>query len=272
MVKGKKRRRSGKKINGIKQKLIITAVISTIVIAFVCSKTSFPNRLIELIKAHAYGAKIPENYSTHGIDVSYYQGKINWNDVCFYATERTNRTSYNSALPRHEIDFVICKATEGCTIVDSTFKYNFYGAKKANKRCGAYHFFSTQTDAQKQAEHYIFNVRLRSGDFPPILDIEKQGKMSADEIRKATIKWLTAVENHYNVKPIIYTMESFRADILNTPEFDKYKFWIAHYNVSKPDNNRWAIWQHSDCGRIMGIKGNVDMNVINGNISDILIK
>ena len=79
------------------------------------------------------------------------------------------------------------------------------------------------------------------------------------------------VEKHYGATPILYTSYRFRKDYLNTPEFDRYPFWIAHYYVDKLSyTGEWKFWQHSDRGHVDGIKGEVDVNVFNGTYEDLL--
>ena len=73
------------------------------------------------------------------------------------------------------------------------------------------------------------------------------------------------VEKHYSVTPILYTGYKFRTSYLNTPDFDHYPYWIAHYYVDTLEyKGEWAFWQHTDAGRVDGINGDVDINVFNG--------
>ena len=79
------------------------------------------------------------------------------------------------------------------------------------------------------------------------------------------LKWLRIVEKHYGVKPILYCSYSFRRDILTAKEFDNYPLWIANYYVDQlAYTGDWKFWQHTDFGRIAGIKGKVDINLFNG--------
>lgn len=77
------------------------------------------------------------------------------------------------------------------------------------------------------------------------------------------------VEEHYGVKPIIYTNVDFYTRILKD-DFDEYPLWIAHYlEKHRPRIYRdWSFWQHSETGKVNGIKGNVDFNVFNGDSAD----
>ena len=90
--------------------------------------------------------------------------------------------------------------------------------------------------------------------------------MVADElIRKRVKEWLDVVEEYYGVRPIIYTNVDFYTRRLKD-DFDEYPLWIAHYLEKKSPRiyRDWDFWQHSETGRVNGIKGNVDFNVFNG--------
>jgi len=90
-------------------------------------------------------------------------------------------------------------------------------------------------------------------------------------LRTNVIRWMDYVEQHYGATPILYTSYTFRRDYLNTPEFDRYPFWIAHYYVDHLQyKGPWTFWQHSDRGHVDGINGEVDVNVFNGSYEDLL--
>ena len=82
--------------------------------------------------------------------------------------------------------------------------------------------------------------------------------------------WLHIVEDRYHVKPIIYTYYKFKKQYLDTPVFDDYPYWIAHYYVDKIEyQGEWKFWQHTDAGKLPGIKGYVDFNIYNGSFYDL---
>ena len=193
----------------------------------------------------------------HGIDVSHYQENIDW--------ERLRNASLNSS----PVSFVFIKATEGTTLLDDNFNLNFYEANDFIR--GAYHFFLPDVDAQKQARFFLKQVHLDPGDLPPVLDVEKAGTLTETQLQKAVKTWLDIVEKEYGVKPIIYTGYKFKLRYLNTPAFDEYPYWIAHYYVEKLEyKGKWNFWQHTDCGKVTGIKGNVDCNIFNGSFEDLM--
>lgn len=199
-----------------------------------------------------YGVCMPAGYRVHGIDISHYQGEINWKMLA-----QTRQGQF----PVH---FVFMKATEGGDYPDDKFVANFDSARVHGFIRGAYHFYNPKTDANKQADFFISSVKLEPGDLPPVLDIEKKGK----DIKKlqADLKvWLRRVEAHYGVKPIIYASYKFKTRYLNDSVFNTYPYWIAHYYVdSVRYEGDWKFWQHTDVGTLPGIEEKVDLNVFNG--------
>lgn len=202
----------------------------------------------------------PEGYSVYGIDISRYQGDVNWELLC------------NQGIIRdHPVRFVFIKATQGNEWIDPQFSYNFTQARKYGFRRSAYHFFSTSVSAKVQADFFIKNVKLEEGDLPPVLDVElpPQG-MSDREFKFSVLEWLSLVERHYGVKPILYTYYSFKLRYLNDFIFEQYPYWIAHYDVDEVAyKGPWCFWQFSDKGQLPGIKGHVDLDVFSGTLDDL---
>lgn len=200
----------------------------------------------------------PEGYPIRGIDISHHQGSIDWDEL--------SRSPIGGVL----ISFVFIKATEGKSLLDENFNDNFFQAGEYGLIRGAYHFYSPTVPAREQADYYIKQVHLTEGDLPPVLDIETVGRHTTESLRKEILAWLEQTERHYKVKPIIYTYYKFKQKYLDTPEFDSYPYWIAHYYVEKLDyKGEWKFWQYTDCGRIAGIKGAVDLNIYNGSMYDL---
>lgn len=234
---------------------IVLAIVAAIILFFV-------GRLI-VDKAFNINAKYGEivypEGDVRGIDISHYQEEIDWDRL------------RNAELGGVPIRFIFIKATEGVDLIDENFNHNFYHARNNGFLRGAYHFFSTTTDPVRQAKHYCKIVQLDSTDIVPILDVEKRDGLTVAQLRTNVIRWMDYVEQHYGATPILYTSYTFRRDYLNTPEFDRYPFWIAHYYVDKLKyTGEWTFWQHSDRGHVDGIKGEVDVNVFNGTYHDLL--
>jgi lysozyme len=201
--------------------------------------------------------EIPVNYEIHGIDVSRYQKIINWKEV------------KDMQVKDIKIGFAFIKATEGIGNIDEQFRRNWLKAEEQNIYKGAYHFFIPGKSGNKQAYNFIQIVTLKKGDLPPVIDIEQSYGVPAIEIRKEITEWLSTVEKQYNVKPIIYTSISFYTDYLQEG-FEQYPIWIAHYlQPQKPRFDRkWSFWQHSESGRVNGIKAPVDFNVFSGDSTE----
>jgi lysozyme len=198
-----------------------------------------------------------------GIDVSEYQDDINWDEV----------KEIEGNFP---IEFIFIRSTVGNDRRDYKFK-KYWAKAKANKFiCGAYHYYRPNENSIEQANNFIKNVTLKKGDFPPVLDIEKLPKeQSIDRLKVGLQRWLDVIEEHYGVKPIIYSSESYYNDFLKE-DFSDYPFWIANYTAFYSDiDDDWSAWQVSENGKVKGIKGRVDVNIFNGtslDLKELLIK
>ena len=205
----------------------------------------------------------PEGYEIRGIDVSHYQQEIRWEKL------------RNASMGADPVTFVIIKATEGESIIDEYFNDNFYQAFRNDFIRGAYHFLTPDVPAERQARFFIRQVHLETGDLPPVLDVEDERKWRAAGytdamIREMVAEWLRIVEQHYGVRPIVYSGYKFHRDILSDSVLDRYPRWIAHYYIDNPrEDVRWTFWQHTDCGKIKGIRGSVDCNIFNGDMDDL---
>lgn len=202
----------------------------------------------------------PEGYEIHGIDISHHQGRIDWAEL-----------REKGLINQSPIRFVMMKATEGASRVDENFADNFHQAREYGFTRGAYHFYSVYSPAEEQATFFIRHAKLENGDLPPVLDVEHKPKhQTNEEFVASVLKWLDIVERHYGVKPIIYTYYKFKIRYLNDSIFDSYPYWIAHYYVDKVDyDGPWKFWQHTDAGRLPGIKGQVDFDIYNGSFYDL---
>ncbi len=236
------------------RRIILSAfIIITIIIAGVFFYQWSIYKKAKFTHYAEFGIAIPGRYAVHGIDVSRYQETIAWGEV--------------KAMDVSEIrlQFAFIKATEGVSKTDPKFTVNWKKSKQAGLYRGAYHFFIGSRSGKQQAAHFINNVKLESGDLPPVLDIEQLNSATPESLRKEAMLWLQTVESHYGTKPIIYTNVDFYSRYLGS-DFDEYPLWVAHYYQPKePRIQRgWHFWQHSDKGRVNGIRSKVDFNVFRG--------
>lgn len=258
--KGKKQK---KKSNAKKGNFPVVVILVVLGIALAIGLYSYVFQRYVLspysrFRASHSEVRYPDGYSVRGIDISRYQGAIDWQKV------------KDAMVGGSTIQFVFIKATEGVTIFDPHFNDNFYKVREHGLLRGAYHFFTPSENGEKQAAHFLRQVHLEEGDLPPVLDVEEIGRLSGKQLRKEVLDWLKIVEAHYGVKPIIYSGYSFKKSYLNTPEFNDYPFWIAHYYREKLTySGNWMFWQHTDLGDVEGINGDVDLNIFNGTIEDL---
>lgn len=204
----------------------------------------------------------PSRYPVRGVDVSRYQGQINW-----------------ELLASNDISFAFIKATEGSSHVDSCFSYNYEEAHKTGLRIGAYHFFSYDSEGQTQADHYIAVVEKTDGMLPPVIDLEfygdkKQNPPAQSQVRQELTVMLDRLEEYYGMKPIIYATEkSYKLYLANA--FQEYDIWIRNVFTSPrlSDHREWTFWQYTDRERLEGYQGDenyIDMNVFRGSSEDFL--
>jgi lysozyme len=193
----------------------------------------------------------------HGIDVSRWQGTIDWDAVRDAGTR-----------------FAFIKATEGGDHADPSFWENWQGAKRAGVLRGAYHFVFWCRPAREQALWFLMNVPPDPDALPPVLDLEWNGesdtcprKIDPVIARGMVQELLTAMEAHTGKRPIIYTDITFHRDVLAGGHFGGYSFWLRSV-ADEPRNvygdRPWTFWQFTTTGRVPGIRGNVDRNAFVG--------
>jgi lysozyme len=186
-----------------------------------------------------------------GIDVSEYQGEIDWDEA--------------DSIENFKIGFVFVRATCGIDKLDFNFKENWKQVRSKKIIRGAYHYYRPNENSIAQAKFFVKTVKLSKGDLPPILDIEQLPEnQSIDSLKVGLHRWLDYVDAHYKIKPIIYTGESYYKDFLKD-EFSEYTFWVANYNFwVESIKDDWLFWQFSEKGIVNGINENVDINIYNG--------
>jgi len=202
----------------------------------------------------SFNIRIPDKYTIHGIDVSYYQGRIDWRRV------------KNMREGKVHVSFAFIKATEGVLIVDPYFQRNWREGPKAGIICGAYHYFRPRTSGKWQARFFLQNVKIQKGNLPMVVDIEELDGVAPTAMRAELMDFIKYIETKTKVKPIIYSGLTFYEDYL-AGYFDDHTLWIAHYYQPKLQVGQamnWKFWQHSDKAKVNGINHVVDFDVFNG--------
>ncbi len=194
-------------------------------------------------------------HPVQGIDVSRYQGRIDWKAVRAAGTR-----------------FAFIKATEGGDHLDPNFMLNWTGAKAAGVPRAAYHFVWWCRPAAEQAAWFIRNVPRDASALPPVIDAEwAHGPNCSRRVSRedgiAKIRIISdMLYRHYGRMPILYTDINFHKDVLvgvNLPN----PFWLRS-TAAEPHvryaSRRWTLWQFTQTGRVPGIKGHVDRNAFYG--------
>ena len=187
-----------------------------------------------------------------GIDVSQYQGSINWDEVL---------------LTKHPLRFAIVRATMGNNGVDAKFKDNWSALKRVGLQRGAYHYYRPFENSVEQANNFISQVQLQPGDFPPVLDVERMSPLGAANLRKGVQNWLRIVGQYYHCKPIVYTGRFFYERYLKG-SIDGYPLWVASYGPhQKVSHLPWQFYQFSEKMVVHGINTFVDGNFFQGSLT-----
>ena len=195
-----------------------------------------------------------------GVDVSHYQGVIDWAQVAGAS-----------------IRFTFAKATEGTIYVDATYPVNRAGAEGMGIRFGAYHFgrpegTSVATlagSAIAQADHLVDVAQPQPGELPPVLDLEVTGGLGTDALAQWAQAFLDEVKARTGVSGFVYSSPNFwKTRLANTGNFALagYRLWVAHWTANAsptlPAGNwggiGWTFWQYTDCAKIPGFLKCVD--------------
>jgi GH25 family lysozyme M1 (1,4-beta-N-acetylmuramidase) len=234
-----------------------------------------PNRLICALGVAALqlcSMSASAQTQVNGIDVSKWQGTINWTSARNSGTE-----------------FAFIKSTEGVNAVDPTFHQNFVGATNAGVLAGPYHyarpdsFVSDPLDAVKEANDFLEAIvpYYEQGSYlPPVLDVEEfsftpPGGASMKNFVSGWVQdFSDTVLETLGVRPIIYTSQS-AANTYFTPAIaSNHDLWIAWWKPNPTDDppvqsdtpswNPAPYWQWTATGSVAGISGNVDRDVFFG--------
>ena len=200
----------------------------------------------------------PEQWEVFGVDVSAYQGNVDW-----------------AVLAEQGVDFAFLKATEGSLLQDRQFAANWAGAAEAGVRAGAYHFLSYDSPGDTQADNFIAVVPVTEGALPPVVDIEFYGEYleeppEKEHVRSILDPLLERLEEHYGVKPILYVTYRSYYRYIAGGGYGDYPIWCSSPTIF-PLVAGWDFWQYSHSARLPGYDGDqdrIDLNIFRGSRAD----
>lgn len=195
---------------------------------------------------------------TSGIDVSRWQGEINWEAVA--------AAGYR---------FAVIRATIGNHYTDPRFYENWSGAKDAGLLVSAYHVVKPEHPADSQIERLFDVLDDRKANLPLVLDVELSDGLSPADVTACIRDCLQEVEDGDERKPIIYTARWFwNNQVLESPDWAEYDLWVANYGVSAPALpagwDAWKFWQYSESGQVPGIAAATDLDWFAGSEEELL--
>jgi len=219
--------------------------------------------MIESVERRLLMARVP------GIDVSHWQGGINWPSVATAGKK-----------------FAFQKATESIDYIDPTLATNMTGGKNAGVLMGVYHFGRPSTaagDAVAEADWFVDRAGqyMMPGHLPPVLDLEDGASLTATQLSNWVQQFENRVFDRAGVTPIIYCNSNYAINEL-TSAVSIYPLWIANWGAGNGDPmttgsppcgvwgaGNWDFWQYSSTGAVSGISGNVDLDVFNGTLAQL---
>ena len=205
----------------------------------------------------------PEKVHWIGIDISRYQGAIDWVKV-----------------KKSGVDFVLLRSSigDGSTIVsgeDIRFASNVVEAKKAGLMVGAYHYLWAETveDAITEAKFFIKTISPYALDFPAVLDFEEPSQQLnlTNEERTAIAKAFLEEVKSAGYYPMLYTNRSWAVGYLNMDELKDYEIWLAEWFPKPSYRGDFGIWQYTAYGSVSGIEGDVDLDVCYKNYRKLIL-
>jgi GH25 family lysozyme M1 (1,4-beta-N-acetylmuramidase) len=222
--------------------------------------------VIALIPLLSVGASDAATTRAKGLDVSNFQGAIDWGKVA--------NAGYR---------FAFGKATEGTAYNDKTYTANRNGSEAAGLVFGAYHFArptgasvaAATASAIKQANHFLTIAAPQPGELPPVLDLEVTGSLTKQRLLAWTLAWLDQIDARTGVEPFLYTSPLFWKGSLGDSTAAAAAgtgLWVAHWtaktNPLVPAQNwngsGWKFWQWTNCVAVPGIKHCSDGDRMNG--------
>lgn len=204
----------------------------------------------------AFATSASSNQIYNGIDVSNWQGYINYEQV-----------------KNDGIDIVYIKSSQGSNIVDAYFKINYNDAKANELKVGFYHFLTARNEEEAIIEADFFSsvISNTNPDCKLAMDFEVFDDLTVPEINDISEAFLERVKEVTGKEVIIYSDAYAARNIFGENLAQKYPLWIAEYGVEIPGRSNWELWegfQYTSQGVISGIRGYVDRDRFT---SDILL-
>ncbi len=229
-------------------------LLSSSALALTACETDLPEGPPPERTAEAQQTSCDFGPSVPGLDVSYYQGTINWPTVAADGWK-----------------FAIARISHSTTFMDPQFQANWSGIQGAGMIRGAYQYFEPTEDPLAQAQIVIDAVgRLGPGDLPVTVDVESNDPVDPSTYAAVLGTWLDAVEEGTGKKPIIYTGRYYWNDNVGTDAYADHLLWLAAYVDGCPTPPSawpdWNIWQWTSTGTIPGMPqaSAVDKNYFQG--------
>jgi lysozyme len=198
----------------------------------------------------------PGSSTVEGVDVSVWQGDIDWKKV---------RASGRA--------FAVIRVSDGAYHFDSKFDQNWSGAKAAGLARGVYQFFRASQDGTAQADMLLEHVGSDVGEIDPVADVEVSDGVSAATMNTHLAQWMTRIEQATGRTPIIYTSPGLWGSLSGSSQFAAEGLWVANWGVSCPSVpspwSTWKFWQYSNKGTVPGISGAVDLDRFNGTLAQL---
>jgi lysozyme len=234
--------------------LAILAAAGAAFSAAACSGSSAsPGNCVASVQSPLGVTVCPDAGVVQGVDVSVYQGHVDWAQVRDAG-----------------IEFAFARVSDGTGYPDTEFASNWPSMKAAGVARGAYQFFRPEEDPTAQAN--LFGSMLAAaggvvpGDLPPVLDLETTDNTTDAMIQARMQTWFAAMQSATGMKPILYLSPSFAAHAGSG--FTGHGLWVADWGVPCPwvpaGWSTWAFWQKSDKGSIPGIPSAVDLDEFDG--------
>ena len=211
-----------------------------------------------LTAAPAGAVKVcPDGETVEGIDVSKWQGAIDWAKV-----KASGRV------------FAIARVSDGLAYKDSYFDANWKAMKEVGLVRGVYQFVRSDEDPVAQANYLISKIgTLEPGDLPPVADVESVDGQTPAQIAENLGQWMQTIQNALGVTPMIYTGGYFWNTNVKTDAFTLNPLWVANWTTACPSLptawTGWKFWQYSATGSVPGINGDVDLDRFNGSLEDL---